>query len=498
MKYNLVYIFLIINFFSYSNITDSLVNIINSNKSEDTVKIESYYYLASLIFNSKPDSAENLALKGLDLSEKNNYTNGKGQGYGWLGYLNGLKGNLNLAIDYNLKSLKIAKEESLDNEIPVILNNLATLNLDLGKTNQALKYYKKCVHLNTILDKHKSLSTNYNNIALIYRKNGNYVDAFIFNKKALKIGLSIHDSILIANTYSNLGSIFELTSDLDSALYYYKKSYDIRLKNKLFKGLAMSSVKIGNIFYITNFFKKSKNYAIHGYEIATTQKYKYEQKEAAKLLYKICKKEQNYSQALWFLEIYKSIEDSLYNSENETAIINSKFEYEYINKSIIDSLENEKIAIKNNLLIKEKLITENKLSIQKLWLTISLLCIGSLLIILIIIKMKNKEKLEKLVSEIKLRLNEIIELQQQVEINETTEFKLNSKLNDSLKDRLSSREEEVLEELILGLSNKEIGEKLFLSVNTIKTHILNLYIKLDVNNRTQAAVKGSLMKQNIE
>ncbi len=51
---------------------------------------------------------------------------------------------------------------------------------------------------------------------------------------------------------------------------------------------------------------------------------------------------------------------------------------------------------------------------------------------------------------------------------------------------LSKREYEVLQEISRGLSNKEIGEKLFLSESTIKTHVSNLLVKLDARRRTQA------------
>lgn len=55
---------------------------------------------------------------------------------------------------------------------------------------------------------------------------------------------------------------------------------------------------------------------------------------------------------------------------------------------------------------------------------------------------------------------------------------------------ISQREYEVLIEISKGLSNKEIGEKLFLSESTIKTHVSNLLLKLDAKRRTQAIKKA--------
>lgn len=62
--------------------------------------------------------------------------------------------------------------------------------------------------------------------------------------------------------------------------------------------------------------------------------------------------------------------------------------------------------------------------------------------------------------------------------------------NELEKLGLSSREVEVLELMARGYSNQEIAERLFLSLNTIKTHSSNLYVKLDVKRRTQAVEKA--------
>ena len=51
---------------------------------------------------------------------------------------------------------------------------------------------------------------------------------------------------------------------------------------------------------------------------------------------------------------------------------------------------------------------------------------------------------------------------------------------------ISEREYDVLVQLSRGLSNQEIADTLFVSSNTVKTHISNLYSKLNVKRRTQA------------
>ncbi|MGJ8664197.1 MAG: response regulator transcription factor [Marinicella sp.] len=54
---------------------------------------------------------------------------------------------------------------------------------------------------------------------------------------------------------------------------------------------------------------------------------------------------------------------------------------------------------------------------------------------------------------------------------------------------LSKREVEVLQKLTEGTSNQDIADQLFVSVNTVKTHLKNGFMKLEVNNRIQAINK---------
>lgn len=55
---------------------------------------------------------------------------------------------------------------------------------------------------------------------------------------------------------------------------------------------------------------------------------------------------------------------------------------------------------------------------------------------------------------------------------------------------ISRRERDVLALLAEGLTNEQIGERLYVSANTVKTHLRHLYEKLEVSRRTQAVAKA--------
>lgn len=56
--------------------------------------------------------------------------------------------------------------------------------------------------------------------------------------------------------------------------------------------------------------------------------------------------------------------------------------------------------------------------------------------------------------------------------------------------RLNEREYQILKLIIEGYSNQSIAEALFIAVPTVKTHVSNLYAKLNVKSRTQAIHKA--------
>jgi DNA-binding CsgD family transcriptional regulator len=70
------------------------------------------------------------------------------------------------------------------------------------------------------------------------------------------------------------------------------------------------------------------------------------------------------------------------------------------------------------------------------------------------------------------------------------------KLDIAVVERLgiSKREQEVLDLISKGLSNQEIADKLFVSINTVKTHSSNLFQKLDVSRRTQAIQRAKELR----
>lgn len=83
---------------------------------------------------------------------------------------------------------------------------------------------------------------------------------------------------------------------------------------------------------------------------------------------------------------------------------------------------------------------------------------------------------------------ETVVVEKEVYVTKNENFVLNESLVAQLE--LSKRELEILGLLAQGHSNQEIAAKLFVSLSTVKTHIQNLFEKLDVKRRIQAVEKA--------
>ena len=83
---------------------------------------------------------------------------------------------------------------------------------------------------------------------------------------------------------------------------------------------------------------------------------------------------------------------------------------------------------------------------------------------------------------------ETVVVEKEVYVNRNENFVLDTSLVSQLE--LSKRELEILSLLAQGHSNQEIATKLFVSLSTVKTHIQNLFEKLDVKRRIQAVEKA--------
>lgn len=63
-----------------------------------------------------------------------------------------------------------------------------------------------------------------------------------------------------------------------------------------------------------------------------------------------------------------------------------------------------------------------------------------------------------------------------------------TKLNLFCSEELTTKEFEVVQKIAEGKTNQEIADSLFVSLNTVKTHLKNIFVKMDIKSRSEAIV----------
>ena len=184
----------------------------------------------------------------------------------------------------------------------------------------------------------------------------------------------------------------------------------------------------------------------------------------------------NYKKALDAHKNATAFHDSIVNEASQNTIISTQIAYETAKKDE----QIQKLAEEKDLSEFNAKTNFNRLIIISI---IGLLIVSILGYLLYLYRRNSDLEIENKNNELQNYLHQIKELK------EKAKNKSNISPDNFEEYNLSKREIEVFNHITLGLSNDEIAEKMFVSKNTIKTHIKNIYSKLDVKNRIQAVKK---------
>ncbi|MBN2665004.1 MAG: response regulator transcription factor [Bacteroidales bacterium] len=190
--------------------------------------------------------------------------------------------------------------------------------------------------------------------------------------------------------------------------------------------------------------------------------------------YEIYKAKGQFREALEYYEAYNRLHDRINQAESRKQVTELLTRYE-------TELKEQQIK----LLEQANLLKQNRIHVQRL--IIGVLILLGLSIILtghLWIKSKN-QKLHQIYAE----LQHFIIRQEQLNGSEEQDSLKAEPAEMYKKWGLTDRESEILYYLGIGCSNTEIAKKLFISENTVKFHIKNIYLKLDVKNRIQALLR---------
>jgi DNA-binding CsgD family transcriptional regulator len=324
------------------------------------------------------------------------------------------------------------------------MNGLGIIYSKKNEFDSAITFFNEAAHIFQGLGFQKEYAQQLVNLADNETESGRLLEAEKNYKEALKVFVALNDKSGEAAVYNNQGNLFQKKKDWKNAAISMEKSFEIS--------------------------NQSQNIN-HTVIIARNLSFVYEKLERP-------------DKALTYRKIYDE-----YKEEVNDLAENLKY-----------------IEVDNQLKItqKDKELVQKSEEISKFKIGLIILGLLALVVFVVVIFMyrNNKKKIanqlileanilsiEKQIESVK---SENVSLKQQLLATEEELIKLNKKYDGIKEDLpheivpLSKREHEVLLYMAEGLPDKEIADKLFVSINTVRTHTRRIYDKLLVNNRTEA------------
>jgi len=459
------------------------------NSKEDTNKVIVLKDLALNLLRSNPKQSKKRAEESLELSKKLNYLKGIAASYNVFALIKEQEGSYVEAIDYYIKSLKIIEKEKNYNDINIaeIYYNIGNLYKLQQNYEDALKYFNKSYEIAIKIENHYMLAMVYNSLGLLYREIDDLEKAIEYHKKGIEEAELSGDNRMIAIISLNLAS------DLDYEENFYLIESSIKKALEAFidmgdkKGESIALNNLGATYLDNQKSEKAVFFFLESIEKAKEIDFKPLLLHNFFLINKAYSDQGNYKKANEYALLLYNMNDSLLNESKVQQIAELEIKYETEKKEQKIALQQKNIE----LLEKDKKIKNYTLygliTFFVLLVTVSLLWFKNY-------KQQKRTAALKAQHQIEVYMKEIDVLRANintkiVDDNKSDVIEIINNINSFLSTPLSEREIEVFEELSKGKTNKEIADALFVSVNTVKTHLLNIYEKLDVKNRTQAVNK---------
>jgi len=395
------------------------------------------------------------------------------------------KSAVKTALEYYVRALKTAEESS--NRADYMLKSIAISNEGIGGLYRLLKQYKLAIkHYKSSLEYEEKLNSllgmaiDNHNIGKSYGLLGQYDSANFYHNKSLEYNIKMNSVFGKAICYNSLGTIALNQNKIKQAYELFVPALKMAEKSgsKTYiinsnLNLGWYHIEIGNVdsasFYINKAMEISnklgkKDALLRGYE----------------LLSELEQIKGNYPGALQNYKKANVYNDSIINEKNQQYLADLTILYDIEKKrSEIESLNEE------NETKKQKLIARNRLIISLILLVIVIIGIAYFF------RQRGMQRLNQMESELqkyllKIKDTDIDENKKYSDKNSNSGVRSTQNIGNG---DLTDRETEVLHLISEGMSNADIAEKIFVSTNTIKYHIKNIYLKLDVKNRVEALNK---------
>ncbi len=465
---------------------------------KDTTHINLLVRLAFSYRYLDADSLYSVAERVLEYSNDIGYTYGKIKGLDALGNYYYSKGDRKKSMPLFKEALQLAKEiGDIACEVSII-NTLAQNYSFEGNYADALNWNLKGIDLARQIDNQQMLSILNENIAGLYADQKDFKNALMFYDTVQKINRKLGNEVIDAETQSNMASLYKDAKDFKNAMFNINRSINTFEENKIYDWLAYAYEVKGDIYLDQEKFKwalywydqsnmlfkhqieddrikiqllngmakvyfglendsLSLEYAEKGLALSKKIKSLQGQIDCSETLYKVHKKNGDDSEALAYLETFKTLSDSLFKDKNKQSLslLETKLHYEQEKQELIEA-------------------NQEALAKQRNYIYFSVIILLILSIITFVIR-RSENIQKKLNKELKVKSQAVIQREAQLhEINKTN-TKLFSIIGHDLRGPIGG-----LQGILKMFTDGEITTKELVSfIPKLKTDVENISFTLN-------------------
>lgn len=239
------------------------------------------------------------------------------------------QGRYSEALDYFNKCLLIYREDNNKAGIVTATANLSAVYYELKQYNKTLSYLEETFKLSEELKDKSQMASCLINMGAVYTDLKEYPKALDFMTKSLNISKEINNKAELCAGYFQLGDLRLAMKQPKLALENYKTSLEISkaIGNKIY--ICHASIGLAQVNVALKEYSKALQYALEGEKIANDLALLAQQKLAAEILATIYSKTNNYKKAFESHQLFKTLNDSLFNKENVEKITQLEYEYKY-------------------------------------------------------------------------------------------------------------------------------------------------------------------------
>jgi ATP/maltotriose-dependent transcriptional regulator MalT len=489
----------------HENRIDSLKQELQITKG-DTSKVWIYRDIAYYLLETDLDSAISYSEKGIQLAQELNFINGQI----WTIYQKALAlefaDSFTDAMASYGQALDLAIAQDDLTAMAKITNAMGVANYYQGHLDKALYHYLQALEYSENGTYLEGIGQALNNMGVIYRQRRQFSKALEVYNKAIEVKKQENDQTGLINAYYNLGLLYSYNADFEASLEAFKVANAYAAKEQDQRAVAEINIGKGVALYNLGKEKEAESFLKKGldnlkkdkpHEKASALAYlgilEVKSGDGAKGLAKLNMALSMVSQS-GRLELRRLVFKELANAHEILGNAEKSVEfwkaYTQLNDSIMSEQQRwalEELQVRYEAIEKDKKIKAQMAEIaleKRKKFTIAIVAGIAFPLIMMLIYMQYTKGKKHILSSEDLR----------PDFSSTLDL---SKINEIIPTKLTPRETEIILLVEKGLTNQEIAQTLFVSENTVKTHLKNIFVKTEAQNRTDLVHKMRGFTNNI-